>query len=467
MAWYDGAVFYQIHPLSLCGCEHESAETEGSHFAELAEWAQHAKKMGCNAIYIGPVFKSDTHGNGIVDYHKVDSRLGTNQEFKVWVAKCHSMGLRVVVDAVFNHVGRGFFAFENLKKNKQKSPYREWFSNINFSADSEYGDGFSYENWGGYKRLVKLNILSPWLIDYHFDTVRFWISEFDIDGLRIDAIDELDYDFIKDLRKAVTQVKPDFWLMGELSDGEYTKWVNDKMLHCAANNGLQRELVLAHNYGSYPLIAKSVRSVNEQCPFAKLYTFVANHDVSYIYEKMNNPRHRMLITLLQYTIYGLPALYCGSEFSIYKAAAGNAEPDGDAAPASQLLKLADHQDAYYQDEVTWLHGLLGRANQKFPELLFGHYQELAVSDQQFVFARVLRKKAMIVAVNCSDSSIQLDIPLMWKVTKAVDVLDAQIDWEEEPRAGLDLSQCRELPVGDSMLPLELPANSGKLIRITA
>lgn len=464
MAWYDGAVFYQIHPLSLCGCEQESAETEGSHFAELAEWAKHAKKMGCNAIYIGPVFKADTHGNGIVDYRKIDSRLGTNQEFKVWVAKCHSIGLRVVADAVFNHVGRGFFAFQNLKKNKKKSPYKEWFSNINFSADSAYEDGFSYENWGGYKRLIKLNTLNPWLHDYHFDTVRFWMNEFDIDGLRIDAIDELDYDFIKDLRKAATQVKPDFWLMGELTDGDYAKWVNDKMLHCAANNGLQRELVLAHNQGNYPMVAQSVSSMHAQCPFVKLYTFVANHDVSYIYEKLNQPRHRQLITMLQYTLYGIPALYCGSEFTICRAADHTDEEN--TAPVRQPLRLADHQDAYSQDDVTRLHGLLGRANQKFPELLFGHYQELMVSEQQFVFARILRKKAFVVAVNCSDRPVQLEIPLPWNAEKAVDVLDAEIDWEEEPKAGLDLSGCRELAVGEHVLPLGLEANSGKLVRVT-
>lgn len=463
MAWYDGAVFYQIHSLSLCGCELESVDTEGSRFAELAEWAEHAKKMGCNAIYIGPVFKADTNGNGIIDYHKVDSRLGSNQEFKIWVAKCHSMGLRVVVDAVFNHVGRGFFAFQNLIKNKKKSPYKDWFSNINFSADSAYGDGFSYESWGGYNRLVKLNIFNPWLHDYHFDTVSFWISEFDIDGLRIDAIDELDYDFIKDLRKAVTQVKPDFWLLGELTDGAYAKWVNDKMLHCAANNELQRELILAHNQGSYPMVVNWLRSMSTQFPFVKLYTFVANHDVSNLYEKLNNPRHRQLIAMLQYTVYGIPALYCGSEFTVCRTEERTEEED--AASVSRPFRLADHREAYRQDEVTRLHGLLGRANQKFPELLFGQYQELAVSERQFVFARILRKKAVVVAVNCSDDPVQLEIRLSWQATKAVDLLDAQIDWEEEPKAGLDLSGCRELPVKDQVLPLELPANSGKLIRL--
>ncbi|MDE7311217.1 MAG: glycosidase [Eubacterium sp.] len=460
MAWYDSAVFYQIQPLSLCGCEQESADTKGSHFAELAQWAGHARKIGCNAIYIGTVFKTDTHGNGITDYYKIDSRLGTNEDFKKWVATCHDMGMRVVVDSVFNHVGRGFFAFENLKKNGKKSPYRDWFSNVNFSGDNTYGDGFSYESWGGYQRLVKLNLLDPWLHDYHFDTVRFWISEFDIDGIRIGAIDEMDYDFIKDLRKTAQSAKFDFWLMGELTDGEYMRWVNDRLLHCAANNELQKKLIMAHNNGYYPLVARSIRETNEQCPYTKLYTFVDSPDVSHIYEKLNKKEHRHLITLLQYTVYGIPALYCGSEFS------DNVPRDsGQEEGTAPLLKLSSHKDAYMGDEATHLHCLLSRANQQFPELFFGHYQEVMVSEKQFLYARILRKKALLVALNCDDSPVKFEVPLMGHVTKAVNVLEADIDWEAQPGKSLNLSVCGELPVRNNRLLLTLPANSGYLIRL--
>lgn len=459
MAWYDSAVFYQIQPLSLCGCEQENTDTKGSHFKELEEWAGHAKKIGCNAIYIGPVFKTDTHGNGITDYYKIDSRLGTNEDFKNWVAKCHSMGMRVVVDTVFNYVGRGFFAFENLKKNRKKSPYRDWFSNVNFSGDNTYGDGFSYESWGGYQRLVKLNLLSPWVHDYHFDTVHYWISEFDIDGIRIGAIDEMDYDFIKELRKSAQSVKPDFWLLGELTDGDYARWVNDRLLHCAANYELQKRMVMAHNDRYYPLVANSIRDTNEQCPFTKLYTLVDSPDVSRIYEKLNKKKHQQLITLLQYTIYGIPALYCGSEFSQTR----EQESEEGTVP---LLKLSDHKDAYIQDEVTHLHCLLSRANQQFPELFFGHYQEMMVSEKHFLYARVLRKKALLVAVNCDDSPARLEVPVMGHVKKAVNVLEAGIDWQKQPGKSLDLSVCGELPLRDHLLLLDLPANGGLLIRLT-
>lgn len=128
----------------------------------------------------------------------------------------------------------------------------------------------------------------------------------------VGAIDEMDYDFIKELRKVAENAKPDFWLLGEITDGDYGRWVNDKMLHCAANDELQKELIHAHNKGCYPLVSEAIRSTDEQCPYTKLLTFVDNPDVSRIYEKLNKPQHRVLITLLQYTIYGIPSIYCGS-----------------------------------------------------------------------------------------------------------------------------------------------------------
>lgn len=130
------------------------------------------------------------------------------------------------------------------------------------------------------------------------------------------------------------------------------------------------------------------------------------------------------------------------------------------------MKLSDYKNAYEQDEITHLHCLLGRANQQFSELFFGHYQEIMVSDKQYVFARVLRKKAILVAVNCDDSPLQLEIPLEGHAAKAINLLDAAINWENELKAGLDVSRCAQLQIKDSVLQLELAANSGKMIRIT-
>ena len=109
---------------------------------------------------------------------------------------------------VFNHTGRDFFAFKDIQEKRQNSPYVNWYCNVNFSGNTEYNDGFSYENWGGYNLLVKLNQRNPDVQNYICDVIRFWVSEFDVDGIRLDAADVLDFDFMKQLRRTAEEVKP-------------------------------------------------------------------------------------------------------------------------------------------------------------------------------------------------------------------------------------------------------------------
>ena len=208
--------FYHIYPLGLCGCAHENdGQAVPGAFNKLNAWAEHAADIGCTAIYIGPLFESGSHGYDTIDYRLVDRRLGTNAEFKDFVARCHARGQKVIVDGVFNHVGRDFFAFQDLKANRENARYKDWFCDVNFWGNNEYNDGFSYGNWGGFNLLVKLNQRNPEVQNYHYDTIRFWVDEFDIDGIRLDAADVLDFDFMRGLRRLANEVKPEFWLMGE------------------------------------------------------------------------------------------------------------------------------------------------------------------------------------------------------------------------------------------------------------
>ena len=141
MPWYDSAVFYHIYPLGLCGCAHENdGQAVPGAFQKLDAWAAHAFELGCSAIYIGPLFESGSHGYDTVDYRRVDRRLGANEEFAAWVAACHARGQKVIVDGVFNHVGRGFFAFRDLQEHREGSAYRDWFCDVNFWGNNEYND---------------------------------------------------------------------------------------------------------------------------------------------------------------------------------------------------------------------------------------------------------------------------------------------------------------------------------------
>ena len=274
MKWYEKAVFYHIYPLGLCGCPFENdGVTSENHFKQLNDWTTHIDKLGCNAIYIGPLFESATHGYDTTDYKKVDRRLGTNADFKEYVKNCHDKGIHVIVDGVFNHVGRKFFAFEDLKQNRENSRYKDWFCNVNFYNNNEYNDGFSYDNWGGYNVLVKLNQRNPEVKNYIFDIIRYWVQEFDIDGIRLDAADVLDHDFMHEMRNVANTVKEDFWLMGEVIHGDYSQWANDQTLHSVTNYELHKALYSGHNDHKYFEIAHSIQRSLTINGNTRLYTF--------------------------------------------------------------------------------------------------------------------------------------------------------------------------------------------------
>lgn len=416
-SWYDSCVFYHIYPFGLCGCERENKGQKGSHFEDLKAWARHAKRMNFTGIYIGPLFQSVGHGYETTDYKRVDCRLGTNNDFKDYVAYCHSIGIRVIVDGVFNHVGRDFFAFKDVKLNRERSRYCSWFCNLNYNGNNEYEDGFSYENWGGYNLLVKLNQQNPEVQNYLFDVIRFWVSEFDIDGIRLDAADVLDFGFMKNMRQVANRVKEDFWLMGEVIHGDYSRWANDDTLHAVTNYELHKGLYSGHNDHNYFEIAHSIKRLNGICGGKRLYTFVDNHDVERIASKLDNPAHLPLVTILLYTVYGIPSVYYGSEFGLPgKKERGS---DWNLRPA---LSLEDFEEDYEKNIITRLCMELGALKLQYAELTEGTYQELLLTNRQFAFGRVCEHSAMITALNNDDDEAVLEIPCPVPTESAVDLL---------------------------------------------
>ncbi len=414
MAWYDSAIFYHIYPLGLCGCPHDNNGETGAHFDKLNEWAEHAKRIGCNAIYIGPLFESGSHGYDTTDYRLVDRRLGTNDDFKQFVKNCHANDVKVIVDGVFNHTGRDFFAFQDIKQNRENSRYKDWYCNVNFWGNNEYNDGFSYDNWGGYNLLAKLNLWNPEVKNYHLETVKFWVDEFDIDGIRLDAADVLDFGFMKELRSFCNGLKPDFWLMGEVIHGDYSRWANNDMLHSVTNYELHKGLYSGHNDHNYFEIAHTIKRLNGIVGDKKLYTFCDNHDVARIYSKLNNKAHMYNVAILVYTVPGIPSIYYGSEFGI----PGNKE-NGSDWNLRPDLNLADFNE---KDELPALYTTLGHLKQRFPELTYGDYRELYLTTGQFAFARCLDGRAVVTALNNADNGAHMEINLPIGANKAVNLL---------------------------------------------
>lgn len=398
MAWYDEAVFYHIYPLGLAGAPKQNDYGEPVHrLNTLLPWVDHIKEICGSALYIGPLFESVGHGYETTDYKKLDSRLGTNEDLTAFVAYCHEQGIKVIFDGVFNHTGRDFFAFKDIQANRENSLYKDWYCNVNFWGNNEYNDGFSYDNWGGYNLLVKLNQKNPAVVDYICDVIRFWVSEFDVDGIRLDAADVLDFDFMKALRRTANEVKPDFWLMGEVIHGDYSRWVNGETLHSVTNYTLHKALYSGHNDHNYFEIAHTVRRLQNMGTL-KLYNFVDNHDVERIYTKLTNKAHFAPVHVLLYTLPGVPSIYYGSEFGIE----GRKEygSDDSLRPA---LNIEDYKDSVKTNPCTALIAALGKVRQAVPALSYGSYAELMLTNRQFAYARDLDGTRVIVSVNNDDA----------------------------------------------------------------
>ena len=439
MSWYNEAIFYHIYPLGLTGApKHNDYSAPVSRLNTLLPWIDNIREIGCTALYIGPLFESVGHGYETTDYKKLDSRLGTNEDLKNFVAACHEKEIKVIFDGVFNHTGRDFFAFKDIQQNREHSRYLNWYCNVNFGGNTEYNDGFSYENLGGYNLLVKLNQRNPEVQNYICDVIRFWVSEFDVDGIRLDAADVLDFDFMRALRRTAAEVKEDFWLMGEVIHGDYSRWVNGETLHSVTNYALHKALYSGHNDHNYFEIAHTVKYLQNMGNL-DLYNFVDNHDVERIYTKLSNKAHFAPVHVLLYTLPGVPSIYYGSEFGIE----GKKEKfsDDSLRPA---LDIKDYADAVQKNPCTALIAALGKIRQHTPALSYGSYAELQLTNRQFAFARDLDGIRVIVTVNNDDNAADMSLPA-GNCAEYIGTLTG-----------------RKVPVQDGRINVTVAANSGEI-----
>ena len=412
MAWYDEAIFYHIYPLGMTGAPKQNSYTNTEHrLNNLIPFIPQIRKLGFTALYIGPLFESVGHGYETTDYKKLDTRLGTNEDLTAFVAKCHEEGIRVVLDGVFNHTGRDFFAFQDIKKHREASAYKDWYCNVNFGGNNEYNDGFSYDNWGGYNLLAKLNQHSGEVREYICDVIRFWVKEFDIDGIRLDAADVLDFGYMQMMRRVSNEIKPDFWLMGEVIHGDFVHWVNSDTLHSVTNYHLHKALYSGHNDHNYFEIAHTVKRLYEmggnKPDGLKLYNFADNHDVERIYTKLHTKSHFTPVHILLYTLPGVPSVYYGSEFGIE----GRKEHGSDDSLRPEI-SYEQYIKATEENQLTALIERLGKIRQQTKILSYGDYKELFLTNCQYAFSRSYNGKSVIVCVNNSESDFEMTLPAL-------------------------------------------------------
>ena len=393
--WWKESVFYHIYPLGFCGAPQENDGILMPRIMRLTDWIPHLKKLGVTAVYLGPVFDSDAHGYDTRDYFTLDPRLGTNEDMKKVCRTLHENGIRVILDGVFHHVGRGFFAFCDLLQKGWDSPYKDWFF-TDFGGTSPYGDGLWYEGWEGHYNLVKLNLRHPAVKEHLFSAVRQWMDEWEIDGLRLDVAYSLDWDFLKDLRRMCTGKKPDFFLLGELLHGDYNRWVNDEMLYSATNYECYKGLYSAFNsMNLFEIVHSLIRQFGSD-PWTlyrgkHLYSFADNHDVSRIASLLQNPKHLAPLYGLLFGMPGIPSIYYGSEWG----AEGRKE-DGDAA-------LRPFFDAPHTNELTHFLSRLIEVRKAHRAFAYGDFRSVVLTNRQCVFCREAEGERIFVAINADEA----------------------------------------------------------------
>ncbi len=390
--WAYESVFYQIVPIGFCGAPRENDGKTINRISKVADWAEHIAKLGANAIYFSPVFESDKHGYDTRDYRKIDCRLGTNADFAAVCKTLHENDIRIVLDGVFNHVGRGFWAFRDVQEKKWDSPYKDWF-HISFDGNSNYNDGFWYEGWEGHYELVKLNLRNPAVVDHIFACIRGWVEEFDIDGLRLDVAYMLDRDFLKKLRQFTASLKPDFLLIGETLHGDYNQIVNDEMLHSCTNyecyKGLYSSLNSMNLFEITHSLMRQFGPENWTLYKGKhLLSFVDNHDVTRAASILTNPKHLPLLYGMMFGMPGIPCLYYGSEWG----AEGKKEQHSDDV-------LRPCFDAPEWNDLTDTIQAMAKAHKESKALCYGDFKHVVLTNKQAIWERVYEDERVLVAIN--------------------------------------------------------------------
>ena len=392
--WAYESVFYQIYPLGFCGAPFENDGVEENRIKKVIDWIPHIKELGCNAIYFSPVFDSDTHGYNTRDYRKIDCRLGSNDDFKNVCQVLHENEIKVVLDGVFNHVGRGFWAFQDVLNNRENSRYKDWF-HIDFGGNLSYNDGLWYEGWEGHYDLVKLNLCNPEVVNHIFECIKGWVDEFDIDGLRLDVAYCLDFDFLKNLHNYCKSLKEDFFLLGELLHGDYARWVNGEMLDSATNYECYKGLHSSFNSMNMFEICHSLKNQfgpEDWCRYRGMHllAFVDNHDVSRIASVLNNERHLPLIYALMFGMPGIPCVYYGSEWGT----------KADKSQGDPALRVS-FENPEWNDLTDWI-SKLANAHKNSKALSYGSISVPVLTNKQCIVERECDGERVFVAINADD-----------------------------------------------------------------
>lgn len=457
--WVNKSIFYHLYPLGFCGAPEYNNGEQSYRLDKFIDWIPHLKELNINAVYFGPVFQSTKHGYDTKDYYKIDCRLGDNKSFKNICDLLHSNGIRVVLDGVFNHVGRDFWAFNDVQKNGQNSAYCGWFENLNFNGRSPYGDPFWYEGWSGCFDLVKLNLKNPDVVKHLLGAVELWIDEFGIDGLRLDAADCVDINFFKQLRNFCKSKRNDFWLMGEIIHGDYNRWANKDTLDSVTNYECYKGLYSSHNDHNYFEIAHSLARQFQQGGIYQnlcLYSFLDNHDVNRIASNIKDKNHLKNCYTLMYCMPGVPSIYYGSEWGLEGRRTNSC--DTMLRPMLELNNIPNKNS-----ELNEHLKKIGKARCSLEALQFGDFKNEVIKNEQLLISRRYNNQVVYVALNISNSQQCIEFNAPSGYSKLTDALtNDSFDNIGYVRIPIEANSARILVMNNGEFSLDLKSENTEI-----
>lgn len=425
--WARDALIYHIYPLGACGAPHHNdfSSPAQPRLDALVGELDRLVDLGVTAVLLGPVFESTRHGYDTADYFKVDRRLGATATLQRFAQELSARGMRLILDAALNHVGRDFWAFRDVQRHGPASEYAGWF-HLDFTSCSPRGDQFSYDGWAGHDDLVKLNLDNPAVREHLLSAVTHWMRTFDVAGLRLDAADVMSTDFLAVLAGHARNLRPDVWLVGEMVHGDYARMARPGLLDATTNYEAYKGLWSAHRDHNYFEIA---HSLNRQFGPGGLYrelpllSFADNHDVDRVASSVADPAQLYPLHGLLLTMPGVPAIYYGSEWGTR----ARRTPHSDTAVRPRLDAIA-HDEPGLPDAIRRLAGVRAA----LPALRHGDYCQVDVASEQMSFTRTCASQQVSVAVNNSSSWARVRVRGLRDrfdhlERAAVEVLDGQVD----------------------------------------
>ena len=311
--WIRHAIWWQVYPLGFVGAERTAlpdGEPSRPRLRQLEAWLPHLLELGCNGLALGPVFESGTHGYDTVDHFRVDRRLGTDDDLQHLIDACHTHGIRVLLDGVFNHVGRGFAPFRAVLEKGPHAPEAAWF---HVNPDGGGPDGFRYRDFEGHGALVALNHDAPEVADHVAAVMTHWCDR-GVDAWRLDAAYSVPPRFWRDVLPRVRARRPDLWVVGEMIHGDYPGYVTDSGVDSITQYELWKAIWSALNDRNLFELAHALRRHNAMLRTFLPQTFVGNHDVTRLASRLTDRRHLAPALALLFALPGVPTVYYGDEF---------------------------------------------------------------------------------------------------------------------------------------------------------